>query len=146
MNVNNVRKFWKILENLKLSLFKVNASTRTILVTFFWGLFWGLFPIWRLFWRLFLQKIIARMKIVSKIVFKQKINLKISLWENSHQNSPGRCVHLYKVNFLYFLFIQKAWVLLSIHVKLAVSVLSTTLQPTWLPKRSTIWVWVKSLE
>ena len=35
----------------------------------------------------------------------------------------------YKVNILYFLFIQKAWVLLSIPVKLAVSVLSTTLQP-----------------
>ena len=73
---------------------KVNASTKTILVTFFWGLFWGLFFIWRLFWRLFIQKIVAKLKIVSKIVFKQKINLKITIWANSHHKSPGRCVHL----------------------------------------------------
>ena len=86
---------FSVVVSVDLCLFlEVNASTRTILVTFFWGLFWGLFPIWRLFWRLFFQKIIAKLKIVSKIVFKQKINLKITFRANSHQNSPGRCVHL----------------------------------------------------
>ena len=73
---------------------KKSNCARTILLTFFWGLFWGLFFIWRLFWRLFIQKIVAKLKIVPKIVFKQKMNLKITLWANSHQNSPGRCVHL----------------------------------------------------
>ena len=75
-------------------ILKVNASTKTILVTFFWGLFWGLFFSWRLFWRLFIQKIVAKLKIVPKIVSKQKMNLKITLWASSHQCSPGRCVHL----------------------------------------------------
>ena len=83
---------------------KVNASTKTILVTFFWGLFWGLFFIWRLFWRLFIQKIVAKLKIVPKIVFKQKMNLKITLWAKSHQNNHGRCVHL---KYLYCFVVPK---------------------------------------
>ena len=56
----------------------------------------GLFSVWRLFsiWQLFSEEI------VFKIISRWEINLKITL-RKSHQNSPGRCVHLTYLNTYY---------------------------------------------
>ena len=46
------------------------------------------------------SKIVAESKITLKIVSKWEITLKITLRANNPQNSRGRCVHLYKTNFV----------------------------------------------
>ena len=55
---------------------------------------------------IFFLKIVVKLKIVPKLASKQKINLKVTLWANSHQNSPGRHVHL---KFLFY----GGWLLLN---------------------------------